>query len=89
MTLSELSRQLTLHSSTVFHLVQTMVSLGYVREKRDFKCYHIGRPLFALAAISNDDVELVSAAIPALQVLSFGTGEGKHLACGRPTPCWC
>ena len=77
-TLSELSRRLGLHSSTVFHLVQTMVSLGYVRQMRDTKRYRIGRPLFALAATSNDDTELVSLATPALQVLSAKTGEAGH-----------
>jgi IclR family KDG regulon transcriptional repressor len=62
----------------VFHLVQTMVSLGYVRQMRDTKRYRIGRPLFALAASSNDDAELVSLATPTLQALSAKTGEAGH-----------
>jgi IclR family KDG regulon transcriptional repressor len=77
-TLSELSKRLALHNSTVFHLVQTMVSLGYVRQMRDTKRYRIGRPLFALAAASCDDVELVSVAMPVLEELSSLTGESGH-----------
>ena len=79
-TLSELSKRLGLHNSTVFHLVQTLVSLGYVRQMRDTKRYRVGRPLFALAAASNDDAELVSLATPALQALSATTGEAGHFA---------
>jgi IclR family KDG regulon transcriptional repressor len=77
-TLSELSKRVGLHSSTVFHLVQTLVALGYVRQMRDTKRYRVGRPLFALAAASNDDAELVSIATPALQALSADTGEAGH-----------
>lgn len=77
-TLSAMSRQLGLHSSTVFHLVQTLVSLGYVRQMRDTKRYRVGRPLFALAAASNDDAELVSVVTPVLQALSASTGEAGH-----------
>ena len=48
--LAELSKRVALHNSTTFHLVKTMVSLGYVRQLKDSKKYRIGRPLFALAA---------------------------------------
>src|SRR5260221_8475252 len=45
--LAELSKRVGLHNSTAFHLVRTMVSLGYVRQIKDGKRYRIGRPLFA------------------------------------------
>src|SRR5450830_1604753 len=48
--LAELSKRVGLHNSTTFHLVKTMVQLGYVRQLKDSKRYRIGRPLFALAA---------------------------------------
>lgn len=79
-TLVELSKKLELHNSTVFHLVQTMVTLGYVRQMRELKRYRIGRPLFALAAAAKDEVELVSLATPVLQDLSAATGETGHFA---------
>ena len=77
-TLAELSKRLGLHTSTAFHLVQTLVALGYVRQVRDTKRYRIGRPLFTLAAAALDEVEMVSLATPILEQLSAGTGESGH-----------
>ena len=77
--LAELSKKVGLHNSTTFHLVKTMVALGYIRQNRD-KRYRIGRALFALAAGSLDEVELVSLAIPVLEDLTEATGESGHFA---------
>jgi DNA-binding IclR family transcriptional regulator len=77
--LAELSKKVGLHNSTTFHLVKTMVALGYIRQDRD-KRYRIGRALFALAAGSLDEVELVSLAIPVLEDLTEATGESGHFA---------
>jgi DNA-binding IclR family transcriptional regulator len=79
-TLAELSKRVGLHSSTTFHLVRTMVSLGYVRQVRDSKRYRVGRALFALAASSFDENEIVSLALPVLESLAQETGETAHLA---------
>jgi DNA-binding IclR family transcriptional regulator len=79
-SLADLSRRVGLHNSTTFHLVKTMVSLGYIRQLRDSKRYRIGRPLFALAASALDEVEIVSLATPILEDLSIATGESGHLA---------
>lgn len=78
--LAELSKRVGLHNSTTFHLVKTMVSLGYVRQLRDSKKYRIGRPLFALAASALDEVEMTSLAEPVLAELSRQTGEGTQFA---------
>jgi DNA-binding IclR family transcriptional regulator len=78
--LAELSKRVGLHNSTTFHLVKTMVSLGYVRQLKDSKRYRIGRPLFALAASALDEVEMTSLATPVLEDLSRGTGEGTQFA---------
>jgi DNA-binding IclR family transcriptional regulator len=77
--LAELSKRVGLHTSTTFHLVKTMVALGYIRQDRD-KRYRIGRSLFALAAGSLDEVELVSLATPVLEDLTEATGESGHFA---------
>jgi len=69
-----------LHNSTTFHLVKTLVSLGYVRQMPDSKRYRIGRPLFALAASALDEVEMVSLATPILEDLSRETGESAHFS---------
>jgi IclR family KDG regulon transcriptional repressor len=78
--LAELSKRVGLHNSTTFHLVKTMVSLGYVRQLKESKRYRIGRPLFALAASALDEVEMVSLATPILEALSRETGESAHFS---------
>ena len=78
--LAELSKRVGLHNSTTFHLVKTMVSLGYVRQLKDSKRYRIGRPLFALAASALDEIEMVNVATPVLEELSRQTGESAHFA---------
>jgi DNA-binding IclR family transcriptional regulator len=78
--LAELSKRVGLHNSTTFHLVRTMVSLGYVRQMKDSKRYRIGRPLFALAANALDEIEMTSLATPVLEELSRETGESSHFS---------
>ncbi|MGC1467400.1 MAG: IclR family transcriptional regulator [Pseudolabrys sp.] len=78
--LAELSKRVGLHNSTAFHLVKTMVSLGYVRQIKDSKRYRIGRPLFALAASALDEREMISLATPILEELSRETGESAHFS---------
>jgi len=78
--LAELSKRVGLHNSTTFHLVKTMVSLGYVRQMKDSKRYRIGRPLFALAASALDEIEMTSLATPVLDELARTTGESAHFS---------
>jgi DNA-binding IclR family transcriptional regulator len=78
--LAELSKRVGLHNSTAFHLVKTMVSLGYVRQLKDSKRYRVGRPLFALAASALDEIEMMSLATPVLEDLSRETGESAHFS---------
>jgi DNA-binding IclR family transcriptional regulator len=78
--LAELSKRVGLHNSTTFHLVRTMVSLGYITQSKDTKRYRVGRPLFTLAASSLDEVELVNVATPILEDLTNRTGESAHFA---------
>lgn len=79
-SLADLSKRLGLHSSTAFHLVQTMVRLGYVRQMVESRRYRIGRPFFALASACLDEIELASLATPVLRALSEGSGETAHFA---------
>ena len=78
--LAELSKRVGLHNSTTFHLVKTMVSLGYIRQEKESKRYRVGRPLFALAASSLDEIEMVNVATPILEDLARETGESSHFA---------
>jgi IclR family transcriptional regulator, KDG regulon repressor len=78
--LADLSKRVGLHNSTTFHLVKTMVSLGYIRQLKDSKRYRVGRPLFALASSALDEMEMVSMATPVLESLARATGEASHFA---------
>ena len=73
--LSELCRRVGLHSSTTFHLIKTMVSLGYVRQLKDSKRYRLGRPIFLLAAQSLDEIEMVNVAMPFLEEIAEASDE--------------
>jgi DNA-binding IclR family transcriptional regulator len=78
--LAELSKRVGLHNSTTFHLVKTMVQLGYVSQLADTRKYRIGRRMFTLAAGALDEIELVSVATPVLEKLTRETGEYSHFA---------
>jgi len=78
--LGDLSKRVGLHSSTAFHLVRTMVQLGYISQPKDSKKYRVGRRVFTLAAGALDEVELVSIATPILEKLSLETSEASHFA---------
>ena len=75
--LAELSKRVGLHSSTAFHLIRTMVQLGYLSQPPESKKYRVGRRLFTLAAGALDDVELVRIATPVLEKLSLETSEAS------------
>lgn len=78
--LAELSATVGLHSSTAFHLVKTLVALGFLRQAADSKRYRIGSRLFGLAAGALDETALLSLGTPVLERLSTATGEAAHLA---------
>ncbi|HKQ30589.1 MAG TPA: IclR family transcriptional regulator [Burkholderiales bacterium] len=78
--LAELSKQVGLHNSTAFHLVKTMLDLGYARQDPETKRYFIGHKLFGLAAGANNEANLVFVAGPILQDLTRLSGETCHIA---------
>lgn len=78
--LADLSGRVGLHNSTAFHLIKTLVNLGFLARSADDKRYHVGSRLFTLAAGALDDNLLLSLATPILERLSSETGEAAHLA---------
>lgn len=80
MSLGELAKAAELHTSTTFHLLKTLLSLGYVRRNEATKRYFVGARLFALAAGAADEVELINICTPVLESLAGDTGETSHLA---------
>lgn len=78
--LADLCRNVGLHSSTTFHLVRTLVQLGYASQLAESRKYRIGRKVFSLAAGALDENELVARVTPALERLAQQTGESAHFA---------
>lgn len=78
--LADLSKAVGLHNSTTFHLVKTMVQLGYVSQARDSKRYRIGAKLFTLAAGALEENVLLALVTPVLETLTRETGEAGHFA---------
>lgn len=79
-TLSDLSRALGLHTSTLYHLVKTLTALGYLRTGERDKRYRIGRGIFLLASSCLDEIELSDIVAPYLEHLAAETGEASHFA---------
>jgi DNA-binding IclR family transcriptional regulator len=78
--LAEISAEVGLHTSTAFHLIKTLVFLGFLTQVAGSKRYHIGSRLFSLAAGALEEKALLSLATPILERLSSETGEAAHLA---------
>jgi DNA-binding IclR family transcriptional regulator len=76
---ADLSKVVGLHASTAFHLIRTMLALGYLRQDPETKRYHIARRVFLLAARVSDEVNLVNAALPVMRDLAEAMGETAHL----------
>jgi DNA-binding IclR family transcriptional regulator len=79
-TLSDLSRNLGLHTSTLYHLTRTLVALGYLRTGPDDKRYRMGRGIYQIASACLDEAELSATVEPYLQRLATATGEATHFA---------
>ena len=79
-SLAELSRELGLHPSTVFHLLKTLRALGYVAQAPEAKTYRIGPKVFSLASAATHEQALADLAMPHLAELVRATAETSHLA---------
>src|SRR5512138_1324135 len=78
--LAELASAVGLHTSTAFHLIKTLVQLGFLTQAAETKRYRIGSRLFALAAGALEENALLTLGTPILERLSTETGEAAHLA---------
>lgn len=78
-SLAQLGGAVGLRSSTAFHLVQTLVNLGFLTQLADRR-YRIGSRLFTLAAGALDESTMLAMATPILERLSAETGYASHLA---------
>jgi IclR family acetate operon transcriptional repressor len=78
-SLAEVAGAVGLNTSTAFHLIQTLVNLGFLTQLADRR-YRIGSRLFTLAAGALDENTMLAMATPILERLSAETGHAAHLA---------
>lgn len=78
--LSQIAAEVELNNSTAFHLIQTLVGLGFLFQVADSRHYRIGARLFTLAAGALNEASLLALATPILERLSDDTGFASHLA---------
>lgn len=76
---SELSMRLAMPKATVYRFLQTMRSLGYVRQEADSERYGLTMKLFELGAKAPLYPDVVELAKPHMHELSDKTGETIHL----------
>lgn len=77
--ISELSVRLAMPKATVYRFLQTMKTLGYVRQEVDSERYGLSMKMFELGAKALQYPDLVEIAKPHMQQLSDATGETVHL----------
>ncbi len=77
-SISELSKVLELHKSTVHRLLQTLVELGYVSQKNEGN-YLLSYKLFEIGSSIIDEYDLRQVARPSLSELRDLTNEVVHL----------
>jgi DNA-binding IclR family transcriptional regulator len=77
---AEVSREIGLHTSTTFHLLRTLTTLGYLAQDEATRQYHVGSKIFHLAASVSNEVQLLRMAKPLLVEMAKETGESSHLA---------
>lgn len=78
-SLSELSRELGLHKSTAFGLLQTLARHGYVHQEVKTGRYRLGYRVLALSGAFLEHCDLREIAAPYLEQLVNEHGETVHL----------
>jgi DNA-binding IclR family transcriptional regulator len=78
-SLTELSRSLDLHKSTIHRLLTTLQSEGYVRQDPETEKYSLGLKILGLANGLAVHLDVRQHALPVMQDLMAETGETVHL----------
>ncbi len=78
--LAEIARRSGLHRSTAHHLLQTLVSLGYLRQDGATRCYELAAKLFQLTEQIWTPEQLGVLARPFVSELARISGEGASCA---------
>jgi IclR family KDG regulon transcriptional repressor len=77
--ISELSIRLAMPKATVYRFLNTMKTLGFVRQEADSERYGLTMKVFELGTKALQYPELVGLANPQMQMLADRTGETVHL----------
>ncbi|UXH77527.1 DNA-binding transcriptional regulator KdgR [Roseateles amylovorans] len=77
--ISELSVRLAMPKATVYRFLQTMKTLGYVRQEADSERYGLAMKTFELGAKALQYPDLVELSKHHMQMLADVTGETVHL----------
>jgi len=82
-TLAEAARRTGLHRSTAHHLLQTLVSLGYLRQDADTRAYELGAKPFQITGRTWSPEQLAAIAQHSLAELTRRSGEGSSFSAYR------
>jgi IclR family acetate operon transcriptional repressor len=82
-SLAEIARRTGLHRSTTYHLLQTLVDLGYLRQDLHSRGYEIAAKLFSLTERMWTPEQIGAAADPLIAEFTRRTGEGSSVAVYR------
>ncbi|WP_067061855.1 DNA-binding transcriptional regulator KdgR [Roseateles chitosanitabidus] len=77
--ISELSVRLAMPKATVYRFLQTMKTLGYVRQETDSERYGLAMKTFELGAKAMQYPDLIDLSKHHMQLLADTTGETVHL----------
>lgn len=79
-SLAETARRVGLHRSTAHHLMQMLVSAGYLRQEKTTRGYELTEKLYQLTGRTWSAEQLGEIARPFLGELTQATGEGTSVA---------
>jgi IclR family acetate operon transcriptional repressor len=82
-SLAEIARRTGLHRSTGHHLLQTLVSIGYLRQDAATRGYELTAKLFRLTGRTWTPEQLGTVAGPIVSEVARTMGEGASLAAYR------
>jgi DNA-binding IclR family transcriptional regulator len=82
-SLAEAARRTGLHRSTAHHLLQTLVSLGYLRQDAETRGYELAAKPFQLTGRTWSPEQLASIAQASLAELTRRSGEGSSFSVYR------
>ncbi|MDD3225060.1 MAG: IclR family transcriptional regulator [Clostridium sp.] len=77
--ITEIGQKVSLHKSTVYRLVNTLVNRGYINQDCSTNKYRLTLKLFELGSKKVEKMDLVAVAKPYLKELMEKTGEVVHL----------